>query len=152
MTSFAGRSLAEGDTHGAHPGQDGSEDTASQNGAVVTANEVTRRYGEGDTAVDALTRRHARRRARRADRDHGALGLRQVDADAHPRGARPADLRLRRRSPARGSGDLSDNEITKLRREHIGFIFQFFNLLPMLTAEENIILPLSIAGKKPDKA
>jgi putative ABC transport system ATP-binding protein len=49
-------------------------------------------------------------------------------------------------------GGLSDTEITKLRRKHIGFIFQFFNLLPMLTAEENILLPLSIAGRKPDKA
>jgi putative ABC transport system ATP-binding protein len=45
---------------------------------------------------------------------------------------------------------LSDNELTKLRRKHIGFVFQFFNLLPMLTAEENILLPLSIAGSKPD--
>jgi putative ABC transport system ATP-binding protein len=49
-------------------------------------------------------------------------------------------------------GGLSDTEITKLRREHIGFVFQFFNLLPMLTAEENILLPLSIGGRKPDKA
>jgi putative ABC transport system ATP-binding protein len=47
-------------------------------------------------------------------------------------------------------GELSDTEITKLRREHIGFVFQFFNLLPMLTAEENILLPLTIAGEKPD--
>src|SRR5205814_9005818 len=41
--------------------------------------------------------------------------------------------------------------ITKLRRKHIGFVFQFFNLLPMLTAEENVLLPLMIAGKKPDQ-
>jgi putative ABC transport system ATP-binding protein len=47
-------------------------------------------------------------------------------------------------------GSLSDREVTLLRREHIGFVFQFFNLLPMLTAEENIALPLSIAGEKPD--
>jgi putative ABC transport system ATP-binding protein len=47
-------------------------------------------------------------------------------------------------------GGLSDTEITKLRRKHIGFVFQFFNLLPMLTAEENILLPLTIAGEKPD--
>jgi len=47
---------------------------------------------------------------------------------------------------------LGDNQLTKLRRRHIGFVFQFFNLLPMLTAEENILLPLSIAGEKPDKA
>src|SRR6185369_11258294 len=48
-------------------------------------------------------------------------------------------------------GELDDTELTKLRREHIGFIFQFFNLLPMLTAKENILLPLSIAGEKPDR-
>ena len=47
---------------------------------------------------------------------------------------------------------LGDTELTKLRREHIGFIFQFFNLLPMLTAEENIVLPLQLAGTKPDRA
>src|SRR5918999_570155 len=47
-------------------------------------------------------------------------------------------------------GDLSDTAITKLRREHIGFIFQFFNLLPMLTAEENIALPLTLARAKPE--
>jgi putative ABC transport system ATP-binding protein len=48
--------------------------------------------------------------------------------------------------------ELNDTDLTKLRREHIGFIFQFFNLLPMLNAEENVVLPLSIAGEKPDKA
>jgi putative ABC transport system ATP-binding protein len=44
---------------------------------------------------------------------------------------------------------LGDTELTKLRRRHIGFIFQFFNLLPMLTARENVLLPLTIAGAKP---
>jgi putative ABC transport system ATP-binding protein len=48
-------------------------------------------------------------------------------------------------------GDLNDTQITKLRRRHIGFIFQFFNLLPMLTAEENVVLPMTIAGEKPEK-
>ena len=47
--------------------------------------------------------------------------------------------------------ELSDTELTKLRRKHIGFIFQFFNLLPMLTAEENITLPLELGGSKIDK-
>jgi putative ABC transport system ATP-binding protein len=47
---------------------------------------------------------------------------------------------------------LGDTQLTKLRREKIGFVFQFFNLLPMLTAEENVLLPLAIAGKKPDEA
>jgi putative ABC transport system ATP-binding protein len=46
---------------------------------------------------------------------------------------------------------LGDNDLTKLRREHIGFVFQFFNLLPMLDARENITLPLTIAGEKPEK-
>jgi putative ABC transport system ATP-binding protein len=45
---------------------------------------------------------------------------------------------------------MDDNQLTRLRRDHIGFIFQFFNLLPMLTAEENILLPLELAGGKPD--
>ncbi len=45
---------------------------------------------------------------------------------------------------------LDDGELTKLRRDKLGFVFQFFNLLPVLTAEENVVLPLSIAGRKPD--
>jgi putative ABC transport system ATP-binding protein len=48
--------------------------------------------------------------------------------------------------------ELDDDDLTKLRRSHIGFVFQFFNLLPMLSAEDNILLPLSIAGVKPDDA
>ena len=47
---------------------------------------------------------------------------------------------------------LDDGELTQLRRDKLGFVFQFFNLLPVLTAEENLVLPLSIAGRKPDKA
>jgi putative ABC transport system ATP-binding protein len=47
--------------------------------------------------------------------------------------------------------ELGDSELTRLRREHIGFVFQFFNLLPMLNAEENVLLPLSIAGERPDR-
>ena len=45
---------------------------------------------------------------------------------------------------------LGDTQLTKLRRRHIGFVFQFFNLLPMLTAEENIRLPLELSGRKPE--
>ncbi|MGA9278738.1 ABC transporter ATP-binding protein [Ilumatobacter sp.] len=47
-------------------------------------------------------------------------------------------------------GALSDRELTRLRREQIGFVFQSFNLLPMLTAAENITLPMDLAGTKPD--
>jgi putative ABC transport system ATP-binding protein len=49
-------------------------------------------------------------------------------------------------------GELDDKRLTELRREKLGFVFQFFNLLPVLSAEENIVLPLSIAGRKPDAA
>jgi putative ABC transport system ATP-binding protein len=49
-------------------------------------------------------------------------------------------------------GSLSDKDLTVLRRDRVGFIFQSFNLLPTLTAAENIVLPLRIAGRKPDKA
>ena len=45
---------------------------------------------------------------------------------------------------------MDDNALTHLRRKHIGFVFQFYNLLPMLTAEENVKLPLSVAGEKVD--
>src|SRR4051794_29929733 len=47
---------------------------------------------------------------------------------------------------------LDDGDLTRLRRDKVGFIFQSFNLLPVLTAEENILLPLSIAGRRPDRA
>jgi putative ABC transport system ATP-binding protein len=47
--------------------------------------------------------------------------------------------------------DLDDGDLTKLRRDKLGFIFQFFNLIPVLTAEENIVLPLSIAGREVDQ-
>src|SRR3954467_8865420 len=118
--------------------------------AVVAARDLTRRYGEGDTAVDAL----------------GGVTLDvaqgKLTAVMGPSGSGKSTLMhilaaLDR--PTSGTvwvagtklGELSDNEITKLRREHIGFVFQFFNLLPMLTAEENVVLPLTIAGEKPEQ-
>ncbi|MEK6275718.1 MAG: ABC transporter ATP-binding protein [Actinomycetota bacterium] len=120
-------------------------------GPVVTAHDISRRYGEGDTAVDALT-------DVTLDIEAGKL-----TAVMGPSGSGKSTLMhilaaLDR--PTAGYvtiagtrlGELNDKEITKIRRRHIGFIFQFFNLLPMLTAEENIVLPLSLAGQKADSA
>jgi len=116
---------------------------------VVTATDVVRRYGEGDTAVDAL-------RGVSLDIDRGRL-----TAVMGPSGSGKSTLMhilagLDR--PTSGAVTvagvdvtrLDDAALTKLRRDHIGFIFQFFNLLPMLTAAENIALPLKLAGQKPD--
>jgi putative ABC transport system ATP-binding protein len=125
--------------------------TAAPAGAVVSARDLTRRYGEGDTAVDAL-------RGISLDVPKG-----QLTAVMGPSGSGKSTLMhilAGLDKPTSGEvtiagtaiSKLNDSDLTKLRREHIGFIFQFFNLLPMLTAEENVLLPLSIAGEKPDKA
>jgi putative ABC transport system ATP-binding protein len=120
-------------------------------GPVVSAHDLTRRYGEGETAVDAL-------RGVSLDVPKG-----QLTALMGPSGSGKSTLMhilAGLDKPTSGEVEiagtkiskLSDSELTKLRRKHIGFIFQFFNLLPMLTAEENVVLPLSLAGEKPDKA
>jgi putative ABC transport system ATP-binding protein len=118
--------------------------------AVVVAHDVTRRYGEGDTAVDAL----------RGISLEVAQG--KLTAVMGPSGSGKSTLMhilAGLDKPTSGTVSVSgteitrlnDSDLTKLRRRHIGFVFQFFNLLPMLTAEENITLPLSIAGTKPDQ-
>jgi putative ABC transport system ATP-binding protein len=117
---------------------------------VIEAKDVTRRYGEGDAAVDAL-------RGVSLDIPAG-----QFAAVMGPSGSGKSTLMhilagLDR--PTAGSisidgteiTDLNDKRLTLLRRHNIGFVFQFFNLLPTLTAEENILLPLQIAGTKPDE-
>jgi putative ABC transport system ATP-binding protein len=120
-------------------------------GPVVSATNLTRRYGEGETAVDAL-------RGISLDVPKG-----QLTAVMGPSGSGKSTLMhilAGLDKPTSGEVEiagtkiskLNDSELTKLRRKHIGFIFQFFNLLPMLTAEENVVLPLSLAGEKPDKA
>ena len=118
---------------------------------VVQARDVVRQYGEGDTAVQAL-------RGVSIDIARGRL-----TAIMGPSGSGKSTLmHILAGLDQPTSGDvvvagvdvtaLDDAELTRLRRDHIGFIFQFFNLLPMLTAAENIALPLKLAGQKPDPA
>jgi putative ABC transport system ATP-binding protein len=118
--------------------------------AVVAARGLTRRYGEGETTVDAL-------RGVSLDIARGHL-----TAVMGPSGSGKSTLMhilAGLDQPTSGTVEIAgqeittmdDTKLTKLRREHIGFVFQFFNLLPMLTAEENVVLPLSIAGRKTDK-
>src|SRR5947199_5502983 len=126
-----------------------AEAAISQESAVHAVG-LTRRYGEGETAVDAL---------RGVDVE---ITSGQLTAVMGPSGSGKSTLMHILAGPDKPTtgeveiadteiSKLNDSELTKLRRQHIGFIFQFFNLLPMLTAEENVVLPLSLAGEKPDK-
>jgi putative ABC transport system ATP-binding protein len=119
--------------------------------SVVQADDVVRIYGEGDTAVQAL----------RGVSVQIAPG--ELTAVMGPSGSGKSTLMhilAGLDKPTSGSvridgteiTTLGDNDLTRLRRKHIGFIFQFFNLLPMLTARDNVLLPLTIAGEKPDDA
>ncbi len=123
---------------------------AAATGTVVSARDVTRVYGEGDTSVRAL-------RGVSLDIPTG-----QFTAVMGPSGSGKSTLMhilagLDRPTSGEVRIDgtditrMGDHELTLLRRNHVGFIFQFFNLLPMLTAEENITLPLDLAGRKPEK-
>jgi putative ABC transport system ATP-binding protein len=119
------------------------------NGAVVEAHDLTRVYGSGDAAVHALRGvtlavEPGKLTAVMGPSGSGKSTLMHVLAALDPPTEGHVTIAGRR------LGELSDTQITKLRREHIGFIFQFFNLLPMLTAEENIVLPLSLAATKPE--
>jgi putative ABC transport system ATP-binding protein len=117
---------------------------------IISAVDVRRRYGEGEAAVDALA-------GVTVDFARGAF-----TAIMGPSGSGKSTLMhilagLDR--PTSGSVvldgselvDLDDKRLTELRRDKVGFVFQSFNLLPVLNARENIVLPLSIAGRKPDE-
>ena len=116
---------------------------------VVSANGLKRCFGTGETAVNALCGVSV------------AVAGGELTAVMGPSGSGKSTLMhilAGLDKPTSGDvwigeteiGGLNDTELTRLRRKHIGFIFQFFNLLPMLTARENIVLPLSIAGEKPE--
>ena len=118
---------------------------------AAAARDAVKRYGRGDAAVHAL--------------DHVSVSFEagRFTAIMGPSGSGKSTLMqcvAGLDSLTSGSvtingvelTGLSDPELTRLRREQIGFIFQAFNLVPTLTAKENILLPLDLAGRKPDRA
>jgi putative ABC transport system ATP-binding protein len=118
--------------------------------AVVRGHDLTRRFGEGSAAVDAL-------RGASVDLEGGTY-----TAIMGPSGSGKSTLMhvlagLDR--PTAGwveiggtrLDSLSDRDLTLLRRRQVGFVFQSYNLLPVLTAEQNITLPLRIGGEQPDR-
>jgi len=124
---------------------------ATSPAAAVRAEAATKVYGAGDTAVRAL--------------DDVTIGLPagRFTAIMGPSGSGKSTLMhcmagLDSLSGGRvmigeiDLGKLSDKQLTRLRRDHIGFIFQAFNLVPTLTAAENIALPAKLAGRRPDRA
>jgi putative ABC transport system ATP-binding protein len=118
--------------------------------AVVCASGLVRRYGQGDAAVNALRNvsleiEEARLTAIMGPSGSGKSTLMHILAGLDTPDAGTVTI-----AGVEISG-MNDKQLTRLRRDHIGFVFQFFNLLPMLTAEENILLPLSIAGEKPER-
>jgi putative ABC transport system ATP-binding protein len=128
-----------------------SDGVGDHTAPVVGAVDLHRRFGEGESAVDAL-------RGVSLEVPAG-----QLTAVMGPSGSGKSTLMhilAGLDSPTGGKvtiggtdiTNMDDQQLTLLRRRHIGFIFQFFNLLPMLTAEENIVLPTEIAGENPDKA
>jgi len=116
---------------------------------AATATDLTRDYGAGDTAVHALRgvtlelERH-RLTAVMGPSGSGKSTLMHLLAGLDTPSAGEVTI------DGTSLTGLDDDGLTQLRRSHIGFVFQFFNLLPMLTAQENILLPLSIAGVTPD--
>jgi putative ABC transport system ATP-binding protein len=124
-------------------------DLPSTDNIAVSASALTRTYGEGGSAVHAL-------RGVSIDVPAG-----QFAAVMGPSGSGKSTLMhllAGLDTPDAGAvhiaGEditrMSDRELTRLRRKHIGFVFQSFNLLPTLSAEENVLLPLAIAGRKPE--
>src|SRR5690606_27528648 len=125
--------------------------TQHNTGVAAKAVEVTKVYGSGDTEVRALdgvsvdipagrmTAIMGPSGSGKSTLMHCLAGLDQITSGAVYVG----DTEL---------GTLDDRELTRLRRERIGFVFQAFNLLPTLNAAENIVLPLTLAGRKADQA
>ncbi len=116
---------------------------------IVSTTDLHRRYGEGPAAVDALAGVSVEIAQGAFTAIMGASGSGKSTL---------MHLMAGLDTPTSGTveldgvdlGTLDDKRLTELRRDRVGFVFQAFNLLPVLTAEENLVLPLTIAGRKPD--
>ncbi len=126
----------------------GSEILSSE---IVGATDVRRRYGQGEAAVDALDGVSVGFDARRFVAIMGPSGSGKSTL-MHILAGLDEPTSGTVRIDGREITGLGERELTRLRRDKIGFIFQTFNLLPVLNAEENILLPLSIAGRTVDRA
>jgi putative ABC transport system ATP-binding protein len=123
---------------------------ATASGSIVASVDLHRRYGTGEASVDALAGVTVGFPAGRFAAIMGPSGsgkstLMHILAGLD----RPTSGEVEIAGVALTA--LNDRDLTQLRRDRVGFIFQTFNLLPVLSAEENILLPLSIAGRKPDR-
>jgi len=117
---------------------------------IVAARDLVRRFGTGDAAVVALSDVSVEFEARRFAAIMGPSGSGKSTLMHLLAGLdRPTSGSVRLDGVELGS--LDDGALTRLRRDKVGFVFQSFNLLPVLTAEENILLPLSIAGREPER-
>jgi putative ABC transport system ATP-binding protein len=127
-----------------------SEHVSHEQTPAIVARDIARRYGDGETAVDALRGVSIEIAAGRLTAVMGPSGsgkstLMHILAGLDRPTSGTVEL------AGREITSMGDTALTKLRRVHIGFVFQFFNLLPMLSAEENVTLPLAIAGRRPDR-
>ena len=120
-------------------------------GVAVTASDLVRRYGEGDSAVEAVRGVSLEVPGGQFTAIMGASGSGKSTLMHLLAGLdRPTEGRVE--IAGHDITTMGDKQLTLLRRKHIGFVFQAFNLVPTLSAEENVTLPLRIAGRKLDRA
>jgi putative ABC transport system ATP-binding protein len=123
--------------------------SAASAAPIVSAVEVRRSFGEGPASVEALAGVTVALEAGRLTAVMGPSGSGKSTL-MHVLAGLDRPMSGRVALDGVELGELGDRELTRLRRDKVGFVFQFFNLLPVLTAAENIVLPLTIAGRRPD--
>ncbi len=113
---------------------------------ILAATDLVKTYKMEDVEGPGAARRVAGGPPGRVRRRHGHLGLRQVDADEHPRLPRPPDLAAATSLAGREVSRLGRGDLATVRNKVLGFVFQSFNLLARTSAQENVELPMVYAG------